>query len=242
MTRTSYNLPVDFSQAEHLVLEGDETDVAASLEETLTISAPRLAEGLTQEWQLTDRAQARELQLRLFASDLLTLSETRRGKPLRKQDIDLRHLDPECDTRLHVPRRCLMITAGLGGLSGLCLLLTAVLPAATALTLASIAAVTATAIAALLAAYRTREQFVYRTRHGRAPALRWQASFGSLRKSRRLLPQLSAAIREAATHGAHDQAAVLRAEMREHYRLKETAVISSEECSQAAHRILAHFG
>ena len=95
---------------------------------------------------------------------------------------------------------------------------------------------------AVFAAWRTGDEIVFSTRHGRAPALRWRAGFGSLGKSRRFCPRVGAAIGQASARRAADPAAELRAEMREHYRLKDLEVLTGEECAAAARRVLAAFG
>jgi hypothetical protein len=52
---------------------------------------------------------------------------------------------------------------------------------------------------------------------------------------------LSHAIDEAAENIGTDTAAHLRAEMREHYRLRGNGVLSQESCASGTGRILAQF-
>jgi hypothetical protein len=55
------------------------------------------------------------------------------------------------------------------------------------------------------------------------------------------VPQLRRAIEEAAARNGTDTAAYLRAEMREHYRLRGDGVLDGDACAQGTGRILAQF-
>ena len=67
------------------------------------------------------------------------------------------------------------------------------------------------------------------------------ANFGSIKKFRAFVPALSRAIEEAAERIGVDTAAFLRAEMREHYRLRGDGVLDNDECAKGTGRILAQF-
>jgi hypothetical protein len=67
------------------------------------------------------------------------------------------------------------------------------------------------------------------------------ANFGAIKKYRALVPTLSQAIEEAAERIGSDTAAYLRAEMREHYRLRGAGVLDTDECAKGTGRILAQF-
>ena len=89
--------------------------------------------------------------------------------------------------------------------------------------------------------YRSHEVTEFCTLHGRVPVLRLMANFGSMRKYRAFVPVLSHAIEEAAERIGTDTAAFLRAEMREHYRLRGDCVLGNDECARGTGRILAQF-
>jgi hypothetical protein len=89
--------------------------------------------------------------------------------------------------------------------------------------------------------YRSCERTAFATIHGRARVLELVANFGSLKKFRAFVPVLSAAIEEAAERIGDDTAAFLRAEMREHYRLRGDRVLSNQSCADSTGRILAQF-
>ena len=89
--------------------------------------------------------------------------------------------------------------------------------------------------------YRSCERTLFATIHGRASVLELVANVGSLKKFRAFVPVLSAAIEEAAERIGDDTAAFLRAEMREHYRLRGDGVLSNQCCADSTGRILAQF-
>jgi hypothetical protein len=67
------------------------------------------------------------------------------------------------------------------------------------------------------------------------------ANFGALKKYRAIVPLLSHAIEEAAERIGVDTATYLRAEMREHYRLRGDGVLENDDCAKGTGRILAQF-
>jgi hypothetical protein len=96
-------------------------------------------------------------------------------------------------------------------------------------------------VALFVAVYRSYERAEFCTIHGRAPVLRLVANLGSLEKLRALVPALSQAIGEAGDRFGEDTSAYLRAEMREHYRLRGVGVLSTAACAESTGRILAQF-
>ena len=109
--------------------------------------------------------------------------------------------------------------------------------AATAL---GIAALT-TAVTLYVGLYLSHEKIEFSTLHGRVAVLELIANFGSVKKYRAFVPILSRAVEEAAERIGTDTAAYLRAEMREHYRLRGDGVLDNDECARGTGRILAQF-
>jgi hypothetical protein len=68
------------------------------------------------------------------------------------------------------------------------------------------------------------------------------ANPGCLGACRRLVPKVTAAIRQAHALTGPGKPDRLRQEMREHYRLREVGVITSDACETGTRRILARFG
>jgi len=99
----------------------------------------------------------------------------------------------------------------------------------------------ATAGALYVGIYSSHERIEFCTLHGRVDVLRLVANFGSIKKFRAFVPMLCRAIEEAAERIGADTAAYLRAEMREHYRLRGNGVLDNDECARGTGRILAQF-
>jgi hypothetical protein len=103
------------------------------------------------------------------------------------------------------------------------------------------AAAIATIATLYVGIYLSHERIEFCTLHGRADVLRLVANFGSIKKFHAFVPMLCRAIEEAAERIGADTAAYLRAEMREHYRLRGNGVLDAEECARGTGRILAQF-
>jgi hypothetical protein len=67
------------------------------------------------------------------------------------------------------------------------------------------------------------------------------AGLGRIRRLRNVLPIIINAIGDAEDDIGEDTTVFLRAEMREHYRLRTDGVLSDEECSDSTGRILGQF-
>jgi hypothetical protein len=89
--------------------------------------------------------------------------------------------------------------------------------------------------------YSSHEKIQFCTLHGRAAVLELVANLGSIKKFHAFVPKLCRAIDEAADRIGTDTAAYLRAEMREHYRLRGDGVLENDECARGTGRILAQF-
>ncbi len=106
---------------------------------------------------------------------------------------------------------------------------------------AAILGLTATFATAATAFYLSQEKIVFHTLHGRAPAMRFDAGLGTIHRFRKLIPRIVEAIADA-VETIHDETAVyLRAEMREHYRLRGAGILSEEQCAASTGRILGEF-
>jgi hypothetical protein len=106
---------------------------------------------------------------------------------------------------------------------------------------ATIAGASLTALALFVAWYLSHEKIVFRTLHGRAAVIRFGAGLGTIRRFRRFVPRLIEAIANAAESMQEETAVYLRAEMREHYRLRGDGIISEEECAVSTERLLGEF-
>jgi hypothetical protein len=223
---------LEAATAEHILIEGDE------LETEVAPHPPRVPQ---QRFLIKNRSHALETELTLFDGGWVSVRQHRRSRPGEAQLIHLQHLDPKPEITRYVARRSMQLTIGLGALgigSGVLVyfsqLLTVTVPATIALLFAS-------GVAFATCAYRTQKRVTFFTRHGRAPIIALLGTIGSFRDLRRIVPELSSAIEDAAETGPKEPAKRLRSEMREHYRLREAGIITEEMCGVCTQRILNQF-
>ena len=220
---------LDESSAEHIYLE-DESGAEGARPETVA-----------ERFELRDRLRGAFTALTFYEEGFLRIEEDRRGKTARAHCIDLRYLDPVPALALQSPKRLLKI-AGLCVAVGAVAALLAQVPVLGVFALATAAVAGLGALAALfMFGYASREKAVFRTLHGRAPALTLVAGLGCIRRMRAAMPRIIRAIGNAEEAIGDDTAVFLRAEMREHYRLRADGILSEEQCSDSTGRILTHF-
>lgn len=217
--------------AEHVFLEGDQMPEAPD-DRTRKIR---------KRVNLRNRLRGAETELVLFDDGYLSVREKRAGRALPERSIDLRYLDPRPLRSRRVAKAALAIALSSIGFSALLGLLAylSFMPVVT-LPLAFGSLVPCSA-ALWFFARRTEEQATFRTRHGRASVLAVVGSFGCFRAARAVSRALSATIKQIRGRSEQDKQQLLRGEMREHYRLAETGVLSAEACTAAVRRTLAHF-
>jgi hypothetical protein len=180
-------------------------------------------------------------ELTLYDEGYLKVKQLARGDAEAPFFLDLRFIDPVPKIERVIAVRWLTAAFGCAAVAALAGFLTRfdALHAAAAWALG--ASLLATAGALYVGLYSTHEKIEFHTLHGRAAALRLVANFGSIRKFHALVPKLCQAIEEAAERIGADTAAYLRAEMREHYRLRGEGVLGNDECARGTGRILAQF-
>jgi hypothetical protein len=226
---TPGSIATDF-QSEHIYIESeDSTNPAAAartLREIVVLRNPLRQAGA---------------ELALFEEGFLKVTLTRRGNADEPFFLDLRFVDPVPKLERVVAVRWLLAALGCGtaaGLAGFLMRFDALhLFAAFALGVAALG----TAVALYVGLYLSHQRTVFCTLHGRVAVLELIANFGAVKKYRAIVPLLSHAIEEAAERIGVDTAAYLRAEMREHYRLRGDGVLDNDECAKGTGRILAQF-
>jgi hypothetical protein len=190
---------------------------------------------------LRNRIRRTGVELALFEEGFLKVT------PLRNKDaeqpffLDLRFIDPVPQLERVIAARWLMGALGCGALLALTgfLLRFDALYAFAAVGLGVVTVATAATL--YVGLYLSHEKTEFFTLHGRVPVLELVANFGSVKKYRAFVPALSRAIEEAAERIGADTAAYLRAEMREHYRLRGDRVLDNDACARGTGRILAQF-
>jgi hypothetical protein len=223
------------------------SDLDETLAEHISLGDEMSSEGapepktVVEKLKLRDRLRGMDMRITLYEEGFLRLDETRRGKPTRSHRVNLRYLDPVPTQKRHYAKRTLKIAAICAGIATLAASLI-VIPGARAFAAPGAVAAGATALGAFfLFVYLSHEKVVFRTMHGRAAALTLAAGLGRIRRLRSVLPDIIRAIGAAEEAIGDDTAVFLRAEMREHYRLRTDGVLSEEECSDSTGRILVHF-
>jgi hypothetical protein len=238
---SEFRLPTvdDFADAEHFVLE-DTTDHHPTLD-NLVEGRRNGAARLSKEISVNDRLRRRLTTVRLYAEGWAEIATARRGREPVNYLVDLRYLDPTPARMQYRPVQLLKTAGILGGCTGIVGIVAVLGWFAPYTVLATVLGGIATLGTLFLAYYRSHEKVAFRTLHGRAQAIRLEAGLGTIRQLRAMLPEIVQAIAAAAESVHAETAVYLRAEMREHYRLRTDGVLSVEECAESTGRILGEF-
>ncbi len=177
----------------------------------------------------------------LFEEGVVEIVERGKGASGEPFRLDLHYLDPVPSITKVVAKRALLTTFGCA-LAAVAALLLAQVSVLQALAVpVALAAAAGGLVAAAVALYRSHERIAFHTIHGRACVLSLVASFGSIKQFHAFVPVLSRAIEESAEKITGDTSSYLRAEMREHYRLRGDGVLTNDACAESTGRILAQF-
>jgi hypothetical protein len=221
----------DDSPSEHIYIGGDEFSTEPGV-------AARTVRGTR---KLENTVRRRGVEVTLFEEGFIKVIELNGKNAATPFLLDLRFVDPVPRIERVFAARSFLIALGCAataGLAGFLLRFDALyIFAAPALG----AAVLGAAVALYFGIYRSYETTEFRTLHGRVPVLKLLANFGSIKRYRAFVPLLSEAIEEAAERIGDDTSAYLRAEMREHYRLRGDGVLDNDTCAAGTGRILAQF-
>ncbi len=180
-------------------------------------------------------------ELVLYDEGFLKVIELHKGAANEPFFLDLRFVDPIPKIERIVAVRWLTAALGCAALAALAGFLLRFEAFDAVAMWALGASALATAVTLYVGIYSSHETIEFCTLHGRVSVLRLIANFGSMAKYRAFVPVLSRAIEEAAERIGTDTSAYLRAEMREHYRLRGDGVLDNDECAAGTGRILAQF-
>jgi hypothetical protein len=181
------------------------------------------------------------IDLTLFDEGVLRIVHKRKGRPDEPYHLDLRFLDPVPTIEHVLAKRWLLTALGCAAVAGLATFLMRFDAMYTSALLILLGSGVGGLTALYGGIYRSYEHCEFCTIHGRTPVLTLTANLGAIKRYRAFVPVLSAAIEEAAERITTDTAAYLRAEMREHYRLRGDRVLDNEACAAGTGRILAQF-
>lgn len=215
--------------SEHILLGGEETDT------------PDEPSAVGKRMTLANRARGIETELTFFDEGFLKVREYRRKKLTKDYMLELRFLNPTPTQIRRTVLPPLWAALSCGGAAALSWLIGTFTTLDAYTFPASVALATVALVAVLLFTYQSGEKVLFFTASGKIPVLMLLASFGCFRRSRSIIPKISHAIGVAARKNALDEEAYLRAEMQDHYRLKNDGIITPRACSTATGRILARF-
>ncbi len=224
---------MDQMPTEHISMGGEEDDQ--------TISEP-LPGNIQERLQLVNRVRGIRTELTLFEGAFLKVREYHRKKMTKDHLLNLRYVSPKPTLTRHVAMKVLYVALGLSGAAALSWLVAEFTSLARFFMPAAVVFGTAALITFMLFIYRTQERIQFATAHGDVEVLSLLAAFGCFRRARKLVPEIARAIAEAAGERLENKAQHLRAEIQEHYRLRDSGVILREDCADSTRRILASFG
>jgi hypothetical protein len=217
--------------AEHIELESGESH-----------REPTAAVRVLERIELRDPLRRATLRLTLFEEGVVELRGRRDGRTARPWRFDLEHLDPAPVVTRRFAKRTLIAAAAAAGVAAALGTLAALVASQAAVFAAGTAAAAFVAAACLLAAARrSGETVAFVTRNGRVPVLELSVAYGAVRRLRKMVPRIAAAIEHAVDEDSLDTGIFLRAEMREHYRLRSDGALTDEQCASGTSRILARF-
>jgi hypothetical protein len=239
MSNSSAITPEDLETAEHHVLESEPKHI--SLGPEYGTDGADEPQTIASTIELHDRLRRKTTKIEIYEQGFVKITETRRGKKQRSHAIDLRFLDTVPSITPYFPRRLLKASLGALGIAALA----GALAQFSQLTLIALPMAVVAGLVALgalyLFVYLSHEKITFHTMHGRAQALWLKAGLGQIRRVRAVLPDLVRAIEDSGESIGEDTMVYLRAEMREHYRLRGNGVLTEEACSESTGRILTHF-
>jgi hypothetical protein len=188
---------------------------------------------------IPDLLRRRTLRLEIIEYFYLVVRLQRARTVLAEYVLDLRFVDPSMNVTRHIAVRWLAATLVMATLAvGIGLRIDS--SAAPDNLLAACFIVSGLTVAsALICIYRTTETVTVRSLHGRARLFEYTSSLGAIRLLRPFLTKLSAHVRIAIAARRPSKALHLRDEMREHFRLHEAGVLSTEEYETGKAMILA---
>jgi hypothetical protein len=214
---------------EHILLETDIREVP-SLESAHKVHA---------RIDLQSRLRRCRLQLVIVDYFYLAVRLHRARSVVEEYVLDLQFVDPALRSSKRIASRWMLAALILAALA-IAIGLRIGFSAAPGTWSTVCAAVSAMAIAAgVVSLYGTRETVALYSAHGQAKLLEFTSGLGAIRTFKPFMAKLVAHIKVAvgARHASRSQH--LRDEMREHFRLRQSGVLSAEEYESSKGRILA---
>ena len=218
--------------AEHIVMGGDEE------EETPIQAQPRV---VNKQVTLNNRIRGLRTELTFYEEGFLKIREARGKNDSKSHLLNLQFLGLMPRLTRRVAMRTLYTALGLSGVAGLAWLIAEFTSLARFFGPIAVVFGAGALLAFLLFVYRTRDRTKFFTAHGEVEVVTLLATLGCYRRCRAVVPEIRRAIEAARANNNPNKAEYLREEMRDHYRLRESGVISPEACAEGTRRILSQF-
>jgi hypothetical protein len=227
--QSNLKVPCDIA-SEHILISGDDTD---SADEPTVVG---------KQFALTNRVRGLHTEFTFFNEGFLKVREYKRKKLGRDYMLELRFLNPKPAIIQRFVTKSFWAAMAMGAAAGTSWLLTIFTALDTFTFPASIVFLTGAIVALLLCVYQSGEKILFCTASGHVPVLMMLTNFGCFRRARSIVPEISNAIGKAIESNTLEEEPYLRAEMQDHYRLRNEGVISPKACSTGTGRILSRFG
>jgi hypothetical protein len=214
---------------EHILLESDVREVPDG----------RSAHKVHARIDVESRLRRRTLQLEIIDYFYLVVRLHRSNSIVAEYVLDLQFVDPSLRLSRRIASRWMIATLVLAALAiGIAVRISS--SAAPGNWLAVCATVSGMAVAAaLVCSYRTTETVTLYSAHGQAKLLEFTSGPGAFRAVKPFMVKVVAHIKVAVGARRPSRAQHLRDEMREHFRLRRSGVLSAEEYETSKGRILA---
>lgn len=227
--KSNLKVPKGFA-SEHILISGDGTD---------STDMPTV---VGKEFSLANRVRGLQTDFTLFNEGFLKVRESKKKQPGKDYMLELRFLNPKPKVIQRFVTESFWAALSLGGAAAISWLLTKFTSLDAYTFPASIVCSTGAIVALLLCIYQSGEKILFCTASGNVPVLMLLTNFGCFRQSRAIVSQISSAIGKAIAKNTLEEEPYLRAEMQDHYRLRNEGVISPKACQVGTSRILSRFG
>ena len=225
------NLKVpDGMASEHILIDGDGSDTA---DEPTAVG---------KKFELSNPARGLRTEFTFFNEGFLKVRQFKKRKLLKNYMLELRFLKQKPEVTQRFVSESFLAAKIMGGAAAFSWLLTRFTSLDVYTFPASIVFLTGAVVALLLGVYQSGEKIVYNTASGSIPVLMLLTNFGCFRRARTIISEIDRAIGQALAIDKVDEETYLRAEMQDHYRLRNEGVITPKACNKASSRILARFG
>ncbi|MDH4108582.1 MAG: hypothetical protein OEW35_09705 [Gammaproteobacteria bacterium] len=216
---------------EHIYIEDE---LGGTVEEPRTVSS---------KTSIRNRVKGIVAELTFYREGFLRVRAGTVRKPLKDYLLELRFIDPAPVRRHRLATRCLLTSIGMALAAVSAWILLPMSGLAPYTFSATVLLATMAVVALLMFIHRSDETHVFYTAVGKTEVLVLTASFGCLGRCRRAVKAVQGAVKGSqGSASARQDIRYLKAEMKAHYRLAETGVITRQACSEGTSLILARFG